>query len=85
MLFDYCRAQADTAAGDAVPMDLSMLGEGGKGKKGKGDKRGKGKCNGKKRKGKGKNNVKTEYFAGYCLQCKRLGTQEEGMLVERAC
>ena len=26
MLLDYCRAQADTAAGDAVPMDLSMLG-----------------------------------------------------------
>ena len=26
MLFDYCRAQADTAAGDAVPMDLSMQG-----------------------------------------------------------
>ena len=43
MLFDYCRAQADTAAGDAVPMDLSMLGKGGKCKKGKGDKRGKGK------------------------------------------
>ena len=31
MLFDYCRAQADT---DAVPMDLSMLGKGGKGKTG---------------------------------------------------
>ena len=42
MLFDYCRAQADTAAGDAVPMDLSMLGKGGEGKKGKGDKKGKG-------------------------------------------
>ena len=28
MLFDYCRAQADAAAGDVVPMDLSMLGEG---------------------------------------------------------
>ena len=28
MLFDYRRAQADTAAGDVVPMDLSMLGEG---------------------------------------------------------
>ena len=27
MLFDQCRAQADTAAGDAVPMDLSMLGK----------------------------------------------------------
>ena len=23
MLFDYCRAQADTAAGDAVPRDIS--------------------------------------------------------------
>ena len=42
MLFDYCRAQADTAAGDVVPMDLSMFG-----KKGSGDKKGKGK--GKKR------------------------------------
>ena len=28
------------AAGDAVPMDLSILGKGGKGKKGKGDKKG---------------------------------------------
>ena len=87
-LFDCCRAQADTAAGDAVPMDLSMLGKGGKGKKGKGDKKGKGKGKGKqgesnrdekdkdedkKGKGKGKNNVKTEYFAGYCLQCKGWG------------
>ena len=43
ILFDYCRAQADTAAGDAVPMDLSMLGKGGKGMIGKGDKKGKGK------------------------------------------
>ena len=25
MLFDYCRAQADTAAGDVAPRDLSML------------------------------------------------------------
>ena len=32
MLFDNCRAQADTAAGDVVPTDLSMLGKG-KGKK----------------------------------------------------
>ena len=58
-------------------------GKGGKGKKGKGDKKGKGKGKGKKcesskdekdkdKKGKGKckNNVKTEYFAGSCLQCK---------------
>ena len=42
MLFDYCRAQADTATGDVAPMDLSMLGKG-KGKKGEGDKKGKGK------------------------------------------
>ena len=48
MLFDHCRAQADTAAGDAVPMDLSMLGEGGRGKKGNSDKKGKGKGKGKK-------------------------------------
>ena len=86
MLFDYCRAQADTAAGDAAPMDLSMLGKGGKGKKGKGDKKGEGKGKGKKGessedekdkdkkgKGKGKNNVNTEYFAGYCHQCKGWG------------
>ena len=86
MLFDYCRAQADTAAGDAVPMDLSMLGKGRNGKKGKGDKKGKGK--GKKgesnndekdkdkdMKGncKGKNSTKAEYFAGYGLQCKGWG------------
>ena len=81
MLFDYCRAQADTAEGDAVPMDLSMLGKGGKGKKSKGDKKGKGKGKkgesskdemdkDKKGRGKGENNVKTEYSAGYCLQCK---------------
>ena len=48
MLFDCCRAQADTAAGDVVPTDLSMLGKG-TGKKGKGDKKGKGKGKGKKR------------------------------------
>ena len=70
MLFYHCRAQADTAAGDAVPMDLPMLGKGGKGKKGKGDKKGKGKVKGKNgesnkdekdkdKKGKGKNNVKS--------------------------
>ena len=41
MLFDYCRAQTDTAAYDVVPMDFSMLGKRGKGKKGKGDKKGK--------------------------------------------
>ena len=83
MLFDYCRAQADSAANDAVPMDLSMVGKGRKGKKGKGDKKGKGKGNGekaeinkdekdkdedKKGKGKGKNNaIATEYLAGCCL------------------
>ena len=78
MLFAYCRAQADSAAGDAVPIDLSMLGKGGKGNKGKG----KGKrCESnkdekdtdKKGKGKSKNNVRAEYFAGYCLQCKGWG------------
>ena len=97
MLFDYCRAKTDTAANDAVPMDLSALGKGGKCKKGKGDK--KGKCKGKskkgednkdekdkdkgeKGKGKGKNNAKaTESFAGYCLHWQRLGTYEERLLV----
>ena len=61
-------------------------GKGGKGKRGKGEKKGKGKSKGekgesskdekdkdKKGKGKGKNNVKTEYSAGYCLQCKGWG------------
>ena len=78
MLFDYCRAQADTAASDIVPMDLSMLCRGGKGKKGKGDKKGKGKGKamkgednkderdkGKskvKGKGKGKNNAKVTEY-----------------------
>ena len=47
MLFVFCRAQADAAAGDAVPMDLSMLGKRGKVKKDKGDKKGKGKGKGK--------------------------------------
>ena len=37
MLFDYCQTQADTPAGDVVPMDLSILGKG-RGKKGKGKK-----------------------------------------------
>ena len=83
MLFDYCRAQADTGAGDAVPIDLSMLGKGRKDKKAKGDFKGKGKGKkdennkddkdkdkDKKGKGKGKNNVKAKYLAGNCLQCK---------------
>ena len=91
MLFDYCRAQADTAAGDLVPMDLSMLGKG-KGKKGKGDKKDKGKSENskdkekdedKKGKGKGKNKIRAGYLAGCCLQCKGWETHEEGLLVER--
>ena len=66
MLFDRCRAQADTAAGDVVPMALSMMGKG-KGMKGKGYKKGKDKG----KKGKGNSSAKaTEYFAGYCLLCK---------------
>ena len=83
MLFDCCRAQADTAAGDVVPKDLSMLGKG-KGKLGKYDKKGKGKRRkgegnrdekdkdkDTKANGKGKANAKAiEYFAGYCLLCK---------------
>ena len=85
MLFDHCRAQADTAAGDVVPMDLSMWG---KGKKSKGDKKGKGNGKGKgkksensedemdkdedkKGKGKGKADAKTtKHFPGRCLVCK---------------
>ena len=67
MLFDCCRGQADAAASDALPVDLSMLGKGGKGKKGKGDKRGKDKDKDKKGKGKGKNNAQGRV---YCLKCK---------------
>ena len=64
MLFDYCPAQADTAACDAVPMDLSVLGNRRR------QQRRKTKGKGKKGKGKGKDNAKaTEYFAGYCLLC----------------
>ena len=66
MIFDYCRAQADTAAGDAVRMDL------GKDKKGKGDKKEDENDKGTGKKGKkGKSNAKaTEYFASDCLHCK---------------
>ena len=95
ILFEYCRAQADTAAGDAVPMDLSMLGKGGKGKKGKGEKKGKGKRQGRrmqqrrtghnKGKGKGKNNVKKRVLCWILPSMQRLGTHEEGLMVEREC
>ena len=69
MQFDYCRAQADTVAGDAVPMDLSLLG---KGKEG--DRKGKG----KQGKGKEKDNDKaTEYFAGHSLLCKAWGHMQK--------
>ena len=88
MLFDYCRAQAVTAAGDAVPMDLMMLGGGGIGK-GKGDKIVKGKGKGKKdesnkdedKKGEGKhlNNANAEFFAGYCLHQMLERRVAEGM------
>ena len=76
MLFDYCRAQADTAAGDAVSMDLQMRG---KGKKSKRDKKGKTKAKTRKvkaaktkrqrqrrerQKTKVQNNDKAEHFAG---------------------
>ena len=69
LLFDYGRAQADTAASDAVPMDLSMLGKG----KGEKSENSKGEKD-KDKKGKGKANAKeSEYFAGYCLLCKAWG------------
>ena len=86
MLFDYCRAQADTAAGDAVACGsrcwvkedkayerqrCDKKGKGkGKGKKCESNKDEKDKDEDKKGKGKGENNAKAEYFAGYCLQCK---------------
>ena len=79
MLFDRCRAQADTAAGDVVPMALSTLGKGkdkGKGKKGESNKDEKDKDRDKK--GKGKTNTKaTEYFAGYRLLCKAWGQMKK--------
>ena len=71
MLFDCCRAQADVAASENMPMDLSMLGKGkrakttskAKGGDSKDDKKEEGEN------GKGKDNAKaTEYFVGYCLQ-----------------
>ena len=78
MLFDYCRAQADTAAGDVVPIVLSMLGKS-RGKKGKGDKEGRGK-------GKGKANANanaTGYSVWILFSLQGLGTHEEGLLVGR--
>ena len=57
MLLGYCRAQADTAAGDVVTIDLSMLGKG-KGKKGESNKDEKDKD--KDKKGKGKVNAKSD-------------------------
>ena len=68
MLFDCCRARADSAAGDVVPMDFSMLGKD-KGKKGKCDKKGKGKGESNqdekdKGKGKGKANAKATEYRG---------------------
>ena len=85
MLFDYCRAQADTGAGDAVSMDLQMRGKGkkskrdkkgkskGKHKKGESSKNEKTKTKTRKAKTKVQNNDKAEHFAGYCLQCKDWG------------
>ena len=63
MLFHYCRAQADTAAGDVVPMDLSML------DKGNGETSENSKDEDKKGKGKGKAHAKrTKLFPGYSLE-----------------
>ena len=68
MLFNFCRAQPDTAAADVVPngsLDAGM--------KAKARKAAKAMAETKIRKGKGKGkaNVKTtKHFAGYCLLCK---------------
>ena len=62
MLFDCCRAQADTAAGDVVPKDLLMLG---KGKNGEGDEKGKGKGKGKK----SENLVGRTFFSVWLKRC----------------
>ena len=69
-LFGYCRAQADTAAGDAVLMDLSVLGKGKKGK-GKGKK---GKVKAEARAWAKTSPKATEYFGGYCLLFRAWGT-----------
>ena len=71
MLFDCCRAQADVAASENMPMDLSMLGKGKRAKTTSKAKGGDGKDD-KKEEGEngiGKDNANaTEYFAGSCLQ-----------------
>ena len=100
MLFDYCRAQAVTAAGDVVPMDFSMLGKGGKGKKGKGDKKGKGKAKprkakttkmrrtktkAKKAKAKARTTPSHRILCWILSSLQRLGTHEAGLLVEGEC
>ena len=80
MLFDDCRAQADGAASEKVPMDLSMPGMGKEGKgdnKGKRGKDGDGKDDkkGKGKQGKGKDNAKAiEYFEGSLFGCKKKKT-----------
>ena len=89
MLLDYCRAPADTAAGDAVPMDLSMLDEGKGDKNGKGDENksegGKGEKEQRRRqdrgKGKSKDNAKaTEYIRRILPSLQGFGPHEEGLL-----
>ena len=60
MLFDYCRAQADTTAGDAVPIDLSMLGKGGKARNANATRKGKAKAKAKARKAKATKTKRTK-------------------------
>ena len=74
MLFHYCRAQADAAAGDVVPMagqwqrqHRHRRQEGQRPRQSNTDENEKD----KDKKSKGKAHAKaTEYFAGYCLLCK---------------
>ena len=81
MLFDYCRAQADTAACDAVPMDLSMLGKGCKGKKGKRRQERQ-----RQRQRQRQSQHQSDGVLRWILSSlQNLGSHEEGLLVEREC
>ena len=88
MLFANCSAQADLAAGDVVPMDLSMVGKGkgqrskGKGKTSENSKDEKDKDEDKKGKGKARP-CQSDQALSWILSCLLgLGACDEGLLVE---
>ena len=86
MLFDCCRAQADVAASENMPMDLSMLGKGkrakttskAKGGDGKDDKKEEGE-NGNRQRQRQRDRVLRRLLPSDA----KLVTHEEGLLVER--